>query len=48
MKILMTGAAGFLGRGMVEALAPKHTLRLMDVVPVESPHECVVGDVCDL
>jgi len=48
MRILMTGAAGFLGVGMVEALAPKHTLRLMDVVPFETPHERVVGDVCDL
>lgn len=48
MRILMTGAAGFLGKGMVEALAPKHTLRLMDVAPIESPHESLVGDVCDL
>jgi len=49
MKILITGAGGFLGRGMIGPLvAADHTLRLMDVVPFESPHEVVVGDVCDL
>ena len=49
MKILMTGAGGFLGRGMIAPLVEAgHTLRLMDVVPFESPHEVVVGDVSDL
>ena len=49
MKILMTGAGGFLGRGMIGPLVEAgHTLRLMDVVPFESPHEVVVGDVCDM
>lgn len=47
MKVLVTGAAGFLGVGMVESLAARHLLRLMDVVPFETPHERVVGDVCD-
>ena len=49
MKILVTGAGGYLGRGMIAPLvAAGHTLRLMDVVPFESPHEVVVGDVSDL
>ena len=48
MKILVTGAGGFLGRGMIAPLVEAgHTLRLMDVVPFESPHEVVVGDVSD-
>ena len=49
MKILMTGAGGFLGRGMIGPLVEaEHQLRLMDVVPFESPHEVVLGDVGDL
>jgi len=48
MKVLLTGAAGFLGRGMIETIGAEHTLRLMDVVSLESSHESIVGDVCDL
>ena len=29
MKILVTGATGFLGRRVVAALAPRHELRLL-------------------
>jgi uronate dehydrogenase len=49
MKILITGAAGFLGRGIRGPFeAAGHALRLMDVVPIHSsPHETVVGDVSD-
>jgi nucleoside-diphosphate-sugar epimerase len=49
MKILVTGAAGFLGRGMVGPLAVNgHQLRLMDVVACDMPpHEAVIGDVSD-
>lgn len=48
MKILITGAAGFLGRGMIIPLVEHgHQLRLMDVVPFTSPHEVVVADVAD-
>lgn len=48
MKVLITGAAGFLGRGLVVPFERhKHTLRLMDVVPFQSPHETVVGNVAD-
>jgi len=46
MKILITGAAGFLGRGMISPFVEHgHQLRLMDVLPFTSPHEVVVGDV---
>jgi len=47
MKLLITGAGGFLGAGLITALQPRHDLRLMDVVKFDSPHEVVVGDVCD-
>ncbi len=46
MKILITGAGGFLGRGLVIPFEEhNHTLRLMDVVPFTSRHEVVVGSV---
>ncbi|MEO1235627.1 MAG: NAD(P)-dependent oxidoreductase [Planctomycetota bacterium] len=46
MKILMTGAGGFLGSGMVEPFARHgHTLRLLDVKPFSSRHEVMVADV---
>lgn len=50
MHILLTGAAGFLGRGMVAPLAHGgHRLRLLDVVPAQAapPHEAVQADVAD-
>jgi nucleoside-diphosphate-sugar epimerase len=48
MKILITGAGGFLGRGIVVPFEEhQHTLRLMDVQPFASRHEVVVGDVTD-
>ncbi|NIA22038.1 MAG: NAD-dependent epimerase/dehydratase family protein [Anaerolineaceae bacterium] len=49
MKVLVTGAGGYLGRGLVVPFEEHgYDLRLMDVVPFESPHETVVGDVADL
>ncbi len=48
MKTLITGAGGFLGRGMVEAFDGRHDLRLMDVVDFDTPHEKLVADVADL
>lgn len=48
MKLLITGAGGFLGAGLITALRPHHDLRLMDVVPFDTPEELVVGDVSDL
>lgn len=50
MQVLITGAAGFLGRGLVVPFerAGGYTLRLMDIVDFESPHQTVRGDVSDL
>lgn len=48
MRVLVTGAGGYLGRALVEPFVGKHELRLMDVVPFESDHEVLVGDVADL
>lgn len=49
MRILVTGAAGFLGRGLVAPLAATgHQLRLMDVVACRAAgHESLLGDVGD-
>lgn len=49
MNILITGAGGFLGRGITIPFEEHggYTLRLMDVVKFESKHEVVQGDVCD-
>jgi nucleoside-diphosphate-sugar epimerase len=48
MKVLITGAAGYLGHGLVVANEKHHTLRLMDVVAIpNTPHEMVVGSVED-
>ena len=48
MKVLVTGAGGFLGRGLVAPFVGRHDLRLMDVVDWQTPHEKVIGDVADL
>ncbi|MCL2640361.1 MAG: NAD(P)-dependent oxidoreductase [Phycisphaerales bacterium] len=56
MKVLVTGAAGYLGRGLVVPFERGGcSLRLMDVATpppslpsLESRHEVVVGDVADL
>jgi nucleoside-diphosphate-sugar epimerase len=48
MRVLICGAAGFLGQAVVEVLAREHTLRLFDARPLETTHEQIVGDVADL
>jgi nucleoside-diphosphate-sugar epimerase len=48
MKVLVTGAGGFLGRGLIVPFVGKHELRLMDVADWDTPHEKIVGDVADL
>ncbi len=49
MKVLITGAGGFLGRGLVVPFEERgDSLRLMDVVSFSSRHETVIGDVADL
>jgi len=49
MKVLITGAGGFLGRGLVIPFeAHDYKLRLMDIAPFTSPrHEVVGGDVAN-
>jgi len=48
-KILVTGAGGYLGKGLCESLAESFALRLLDLRPFDPwGHELVVGDVCDL
>ncbi len=41
MRVLITGASGNLGSGLVERLAGRHELRLADLVPMETTHEFV-------
>jgi nucleoside-diphosphate-sugar epimerase len=49
MRVLVTGAAGFLGRGLIVPFEERgYRLRLMDVTFFESRHEVVVGSVADL
>ncbi|MFH1566945.1 MAG: NAD(P)-dependent oxidoreductase [Gemmatimonadota bacterium] len=48
MKVLVTGAAGYLGRGLVIPFEGRCDLRLMDVTDFDTPHEKVVGSVADL
>jgi nucleoside-diphosphate-sugar epimerase len=48
MKVLITGAAGYLGCKIYQPFEEKHQLRLMDIKPFESKHEIFVGDVADL
>jgi nucleoside-diphosphate-sugar epimerase len=49
MRILITGAGGYLGKGLVPPLAQRnHSLRLMDVVRLDTPHDQFTGSVADL
>ena len=48
VKILVTGAGGYLGQGMLENLSAKHTLRLLDRQPFATSHELQIGDLADL
>lgn len=49
MKILITGAVGYLGRGLIIPFEDRsHTLRLMDLNPFPSEHEVLAGNVADL
>ncbi|MGD0088590.1 MAG: NAD(P)-dependent oxidoreductase [Planctomycetota bacterium] len=48
MKILIVGAAGFVGRGILVSFTEHgHALRLLDVAPFASRHEVLIGDVTD-
>ncbi|HZT32421.1 MAG TPA: NAD(P)-dependent oxidoreductase [Bryobacteraceae bacterium] len=50
MKVLITGAAGYLGPHVAKALAPEHQLRLSDIKPPEQDlgHEFQTVDVSSL
>ena len=45
MRVLITGANGNLATGLVERIRARHTLRLADLVPLETTHEFVQLDV---
>lgn len=46
-RLLITGAAGFLGRNICEVLAPDYTIRGLDVAPCAEGVESLVGSVTD-
>jgi len=47
MRVLLTGAAGFVGKAAIEVLRREHEVRLFDVVPIPSEPEMLVGDIAD-
>ncbi len=48
-KLLVTGAGGYLGRGLCASLCRSFDLRLLDLRGFDAgPHDLVVGDVADL
>lgn len=49
MKVLVTGATGYAGRGLTEVLAASHTVRGFDVRPGETrAAEMMIGDLASL
>jgi len=48
MRVLITGAGGYLGAGLIKPFEGRHELRLMDLAAFESEHEVLTGDVADL
>jgi nucleoside-diphosphate-sugar epimerase len=47
MRVLLTGAGGYVGLAVTEVLRREHDLRLLDVVPIPGEPEALVGDVAD-
>ncbi|MDP6107757.1 MAG: NAD(P)-dependent oxidoreductase [Candidatus Brocadiia bacterium] len=48
MKVLITGAQGQVARGVRKGLAGRHSLRLMDIVPIQDPEgEAIRGSVAN-
>ena len=47
MKILLTGAAGFVGRAAVDILSQNHEVTAFDIRPVVDYDNAVQGDVLD-
>lgn len=44
-RLLITGAGGFLGRGLIRALEKTYALRLVDIHDFDTTHEKWIGDV---
>ena len=47
MRVLLTGAAGFVGKAATEVLRREHEVRLFDVAPIPSEPGMLVGDIAD-
>lgn len=45
--LVITGAGGFLGKGLIRVLEGMYTLRMVDIRDFETPHEKRIGDVAD-
>lgn len=48
MRVLVTGASGFLGRSLCDVIGATHSVRGLDVVANDSVDDMVVGSVSDL
>jgi nucleoside-diphosphate-sugar epimerase len=47
VRVLLTGAAGYVGQAVTEVLRREHEVRLFDIAPVPGEAEMVVGDIAD-
>ena len=47
MRILLTGAAGFIGSTLVEGMREQHQIRGFDRVPMPELEDAIVGDLAD-
>jgi nucleoside-diphosphate-sugar epimerase len=45
MKVLITGAAGFQAKFVIERLREKHELTLFDIVDMQPPGRFIKGDI---
>jgi len=47
MRVLLTGAAGFVGRPALDLLRERHEVTAFDIRPVEGCDDAIAGDVLD-